>query len=103
VADNRRISANRERDEFWSELFDNGPQQWRLEPVAIFTCCQCHTSHAFLPLQKRSTSSCASMAHSKPPPAAEEVTGGGRRTKAGRTGGMVADDFKQRSENFSDT
>ena len=37
------------------------------------------------------------------PPAAEEATPGGRGTKAGRTGGMVCGDVKQRPDNFSDT
>ena len=40
---------------------------------------------------------------SKLPPAAEDATAGGGRTKAGRTGGMVRYDVKQRSDNFSDT
>jgi len=33
----------------------------------------------------------------------EEATPGGGRTKAGRTGGMVCDAGKERSNNFSDT
>jgi hypothetical protein len=40
---------------------------------------------------------------SKFSPAAENVTAGGRRTKAGRTSGMVGADVKQGSDSCSDT
>ena len=39
---------------------------------------------------------------SKLPPAAKEATDGCGRTKAGKTGGMVCEDFRPRSNNFSD-
>ena len=40
---------------------------------------------------------------SRLPPTAEKATAACRRTKAGKSGAMVGDDVKQRSDNFSDT